>query len=193
MRLPLLAVFLLAACAGPARQAETATFDLGVAAIAWKPARPALRGVGVFAPSWLGTSAMHYRLLYADPLRRQAYAQSRWASPPGELIERALNRQTPVAGGCRLRLDLDELAQVFDAPQTSRTQLDVRASLVAPSRNAVLARKAFSLVQPAPTADARGGVVAANAALQALGGELGAWLEQIVHDDPAVAERCQAG
>ena len=186
----LFAVLAVSACGG-APVAEPASYDLAAVAVAWKPARPLVRDVGVIAPSWLGGTAIAYRLLYADPLRRQAYAESRWAAPPAELIERALNRQTGVGGGCRLRLDLDDLEQVFDTPQTSRILLDVRASLVAPNRDAVLARKAFALMQPAPSADARGGGAAATTAVQELGGELAAWLAQLVRDTPAIAERCK--
>lgn len=195
MRLPfvLLAALALSACVGTARRAEIASYDLGTVAVAWKPASPAVRGVGVFAPAWLGSTAMQYRLLYADPMRRLAYAESRWAAPPADLIERALNRQASAGGGCRLRLDVDDLAQVFDTPQASRVLLDVRAALVAPNREAVLARKAFSLAPAAPSADARGGVAAVAAAVQALGGELNGWLAQLARQDPAVAERCKGG
>lgn len=190
----LLAVVALAACGGGIRPAPSAQYDLGTASVVWQPQRPPLRGIAVAAPSWLGGRDIHYRLLYADPLRRQAYAEGRWAAPPAELIERALSRQARGAGtGCTLRLELDELAQVFDAPQASRTLLEVRASLVAPERAALLARKAFALAAPAPSADARGGVAAAAAAVQALGGELGAWLEHLVRENPALAQRCGPG
>ena len=194
MRLPLLllASLSLAACVGNVRQADIANFDLGTAAIAWKPAEVRLRSVEVNAPSWLATSAIQYRLLYADAMRRQSYAESRWAAQPAELMARALDRQTAAApGGCRLRLDIDELVQVFDAPTAARVLLDVRAGLVAPQGDAVLARKAFSVAQPAPSADARGGVAATGSALQALAGDLGAWLSQAAHENPAIAERCK--
>ncbi|MDD5248915.1 MAG: ABC-type transport auxiliary lipoprotein family protein [Rhodocyclaceae bacterium] len=194
MRLAVLcAVLLLAACGGNVR-APRATYDLGTAAVVWRPAGLKLSGVSAAAPAWLATPAIAYRLLYAGGMRRDVYAESRWAGPPAALIERALNRQTPApGGGCGLRLDVDELVQVFDTPQSSRILLDVRASLVAPDGNAVLARKAFSLARPAPTADARGGVAAAAAAVQALGGELGAWLDATARAAPPIARRCNAG
>jgi len=194
MRMPLLplAALALSACVGNVRTTEVASFDLGTAAVVWQPTSVRLHRVEAQAPSWLAATAIQYRLLYADAMRRQAYAESRWAAQPAELIARALNRQTAAApGGCRLSLELDELAQVFDSPQQSRVLLDVRASLVAPRGNEVLARKAFSLVRPAPSADARGGVAATAAAVQALGGELGAWLAQTAREHPAAAERCR--
>ena len=191
----LLMAFLLGACGGGLRPPEPARFDLGDAAVVWKPGAMPLRGVAVVAPSWLAGSTLAYRLLYADPQRRHAYGESRWAAPPAELIERALNRQVgpAPAGGCRLRLDLDELAQVFDSPQASRALLDARASLVAPNRDGVLAQRAFSLAQPAPSADARGGVAATAAAVRALGAELNAWLESLASHAPEIARHCRAG
>lgn len=194
IKLALFAVLALAGCGSVAPKATPASYDLAGAAVAWQPERPVVRGVGVFAPSWLGSTAIAYRLVYADPWRRQVYAHSRWTAPPAELIERALNRQTPAgAGACRLRLDVDDLAQVFDTPQASRLLLDVRAALIAPDRSTVLARKAFSLAQPASSADARGGVAATAAAVAALGFDLGNWLGQVADETPAIAQRCRGG
>jgi cholesterol transport system auxiliary component len=63
---------------------------------------------------------MHYRLAYAEPLRRQSYRESRWAAPPAELLESVLKRRHAAAEangpGCRLHLVLDEFEQRFDAP-----------------------------------------------------------------------------
>ncbi len=189
----LLTVLLLAACGGNVRQAEPETYDLGSVAIVWKPADLAVTGVSAQGPAWLATPAISYRLLYAGDMARNAYAESRWAAPPPDLIERALNRQTPASGeGCRLRLDVDELIQVFDTPQASRTLLDARATLFAPAGETILARRAFSIARPAPSADARGGVAGAVAAVQALGGELKAWLADTARAKPAIAQRCNA-
>lgn len=191
MRLPfLLPLLLLAACAG-GNPRQVATYDLGVATPVWKPAEPSIAAVSAQGPAWLSSPAIAYRLLYAGEMERHAYADSRWAAPPAELIERALNRQPSTAeGGCRLRLDIDELIQVFETPQSSRTLLDVRASLFAPGGEAVLARRAFSVARPAPSADARGGVIAAAAAVRELGAELNSWLAQTARSRPAVAQRC---
>lgn len=189
----LLSVLLLAGCAGNTRQTESARFDLGTVAPTWRPAGLAVVGAEVAAPSWLAGPALQYRLLHADPLRRQAYTESRWAAPPAELVERALNRQPGPAAGCRLRLDIDELIQVFDAPAASRVLLEVRGALVAPRGEAILARRAFALVRPAPSADARGGVAAAAAALEGLAGELAGWLGETARETPALADRCRGG
>jgi len=189
----LLVVLALAACGGTVRQGDLASFDLGSAAIAWKPASPRISGVELAAPSWLESTVIHYRLFYADAMRRHGYTESRWAATPGALIERALNRQaTADGGGCRLRIELDELVQVFDTPTASRVLLDARAILVAPHSDVALAGKSFSVARPADSADARGGVAATGAAVQGLAGEMNTWLTQIIRDTPAIGERCKA-
>lgn len=193
MRLPLpvLLALALGACAGNVRQQERAVFDLGPAAIVWQADALPLQRVEVAAPSWLATSAIHYRLLYAEPERRLAYTESRWAAPPAELVERALNRQPAAhAGGCRLRIDIDEWVQVFDDPQRSRVVLELRAALLPARGDGALARKAFAAVQAAPSADARGGVKAGADAVRVAAGDIGAWLAQTARAMPALAQRC---
>lgn len=194
----ILAALLLAACGGgQQRPAEPARYDLGNQAGSWSGSRVPLGAVDVQAASWLAGPTMYFRLTYAEPLRRQGYAESRWAAPPAELLERFLKRrilfgQPDFSGaGCRLQLVLDELEQGFDAPQKSQVALEVRA-LLTPLRGAeLLAKRAFLVRKPAPTADARGGVAAAGDAVQGLADELGAWLDQLAREKPAIVERCR--
>jgi cholesterol transport system auxiliary component len=184
-------LLLLFGCGGNVRQAPPATYDLGLATVVWKPAEIAIADVSVRTPAWLAGTAISYRLLYAGDMERNSYADSRWVAPPAELIERALNRQPSAsAGGCLLRVDVDELVQVFDTPQASRILLDARATLTAAKGETALSHRAFSVVRTAPTADARGGVAAAAEAVQALGGELGTWLAATARAKPAIAQRC---
>jgi cholesterol transport system auxiliary component len=174
----LLAALALAGCVpNNVRQNEAAVFDFGAAAGAWHG--PALRRLDVAAPSWLGTPAMQYRLAYNEGARRRAYADSRWAAPPAELLERALRGRAVDAGagpasGCRLRLELDEFAQFFDTAQASRLVVAVRARLLSRAEQPLVAR-GFTVERPAG-ADARAGVAAASAAVQELGDRLAAWL-----------------
>lgn len=166
-----------------------AGLDLGGASVAWQPTRPPLHGLAVVAPSRLGTTAIHYRLLYTAPPHSGSYRESRWTAHPAELLEQALNRRfAATAGGCRLELELDEWVQLFDTPQTSRSLLAVRASLLSPGRDAVLAARSLSLEQAAPSADAFGGAQAAGLAVQALARALGQWLAQA--DNPSLTARC---
>ena len=82
LALAALALGLLTACAG-GRGAGPAVahYDLGSPRPVAGAGFP-LRAFEVQAAAWLGTPAMQYRLAYADAGRREAYAQSRWASPP---------------------------------------------------------------------------------------------------------------
>lgn len=194
----LLSVFLLAGCIGnPPRDAAIASYDLGNLSGAWASPGFHVAAVEVQASSWLNSPAQLYRLAYADDLRRRAYTASRWAAPPAELIERALQRrivfgQPDLDGaGCRLRLALDELEQRFDAPQASKAVLEVRATLLPMHGDALLAKRAFLIEKPAPTADARGGVAATRAATQALADELGQWLAAVARARPQIAAACK--
>jgi len=144
-----------------------------------------LRQIEVQAPSWLDTPAMQYRLSYADRTRREAYAASSWAAPPAQLLEHKLRQRLsggtgsmPVqAGGCRLRVDLDEFVQDFARPENSQAIIEARVSLLAPRSDSLLARQHFRVVQPAG-GDAPSGVVAMESAARRFGDEIENWLSQ---------------
>jgi cholesterol transport system auxiliary component len=191
------AAILLAGCVGNApRPADIAVYDLGNLSGAWSAPGLPVGGLAVRASSWLDAPAQLYRLDYADPLRRHAYAESRWAAPPAELLERALQRhivfgQPDFAGrGCRLALVLDTLEQRFSAAQASAVVLEVRARLLPAHGDGLLARRAFAVTRPAPTPDARGGVAATQAAVQALADEMARWLAEFARDKPQAAAFC---
>jgi cholesterol transport system auxiliary component len=125
-----------------------------------------IRSTEVVPAPWLASTAMHYRLLYAQPTRRQVFVENRWAAHPGQLLELALKRSMkgdlPPAGamGCRLRVDLDEFAQVFESEGVSRGVIELRAALLAPRSDQSIAMRSFSASVPAPSANAVGGVLA---------------------------------
>ena len=191
------AAMLLAACGGNARTAEPAHYDLGnpgAAAAGWTVA-PAI--IEVQAAAWLTGPAMHYRPAYAEPLRRQAYAGSRWAASPAELLEGALRRRAAAAeataqgAGCRLQLALDEFEQRFDDPRSSQSSIEVRAQLLPLQGGDSLARRAFRVARPAPTPDAGGGAMAARDAVQGLGDDLGRWLADLARERPGMLAHCR--
>ena len=192
-----LAGLLLAACGGNVRTAEAVQYDLGNLSGRWAGSRIPIAAVEVQASSWLSGPAMHFRLAYAEPLRRQSYAESRWAAPPAELLERFLKRrivfgQPDFSGtGCRLQLVLDELEQRFDGPQSSQQVLEVRAQLTGSRGGETVSRRALLIQKPALTATAGGGVAATRDAVQALADELGAWLDEAGREKPAIVERCR--
>lgn len=190
---------LLAACVGnSARSVDIVRHDLGDPydpGGLWPVAGIAVSHVEVRAAAWLDTPAQLYRLAYADPLTRYGYAENRWIAPPGDLLERWLQRRilsSPAAGsGCHLVIWLDELEQRFTTPQASQVVLAARTSLQSPRGAAVLAQQEFHVVGAAPTPDARGGVQATRAASAALTVELAKWLAKMARERPQVTTSCQ--
>ena len=193
----ILAGLLLAACGGNVRTTEMVQYDFGNLGGNWSGSRIPIAAVDVQAASWLSGPAMHFRLAYAEPFRRQSYVESRWAAPPGELLEAFLKRRIVFAQpdnmgtGCRLQLVLDELEQRFSDPQSSQMVLEVHALLTPLRGTEILSRRAFAIQKATVTGAARGGVAAAGDAAQALAGDLGRWLDEIGRERPAIVERCR--
>lgn len=196
--LVVLCALLLAGCGGnPTRQTDTAAYDFGRLAGTWAAPGFPVAAVTVRATSWLDSPAQWYRLGYADDLRRQRYANSRWAAAPAALLERVLQRrivygQPDFTGpGCRLALTLDELEQRFDTAQSSQTVLEVRARLLPLHGETLLSKRAFLIRKTAPSADARGGVAATRDAVQMLTDEMAAWLAEVARQRPQTVALCQ--
>ena len=188
----LLIAALLAGCTGLPKVAPAyAVHDFGGPdpVAARSPGVP-LRGLEVVAAPWLASTAIQYRLAYAQPTRRQAYVESRWAAQPAQLVELALKRairtgEAGAGGACRLRVELDEFVQVFDSETLSRGVVEARAVLLAPRTDQIVASRSFSLAQPAPSADALGGVSALRGGVQGLGSELFGWLDALDREGSA--------
>lgn len=181
-------IVLLSGCfGGNGSRLSPASYDLG-------PAQPAvdsapagiLRQIEVHAPSWLDTTAMQYRLSYADRNRRQAYAASRWVAPPARLLEQSLGQRLASGAGslqsrtagCRLAVELDEFVQDFETPERSQAILEARVTLQPQRGAAFLARQRFRVLQPAG-AEARSGAIAMATATRQFGGDIEIWLAQI--------------
>ncbi len=135
----------------------------------------------VIAPSWLSSSAMQYRLEPVNRLERRVFASSRWAGMPAEMIEVVFGRvvQTEPAdngSGCRLRVELDEFMQRFSTATDSSGVIEIRATLLAPRTDVIVAYRSFMAERPAPSADAAGGVIALRAGVNQLALELADWL-----------------
>jgi cholesterol transport system auxiliary component len=168
--------------------AEVVQYDFGPAP-AGKPAqglRQPLLIYDVSAPAWLDSQFIYYRLAYQDAARPLAYADSRWVGSPAELIGNRVRGRLAASGmggivrpadGTRasyaLRLELDEFAQVFDAPGQSRVVVRLRASVL--GKSALLAQKSFSVERPAASGDAQGGVRALIEASDEAVDQLVAW------------------
>ncbi len=199
-------LLLLSGCAGMAGQGKPlALYDLSLAAEHGKGAgSPVVSGdtvlpillEGIHAPTWLDNSSMQYRLAYAGPERRYAFAESRWVAPPSELIESVLVRNQVVRRGrgegqaCQLRLELDEFVQRFETAANSQSVLEIRATLVRRRELLPLAGQTFRYTSEAG-ADARGGVAAHAAMVARLSTELARWLEKTVSPDGRLARECR--
>jgi len=194
----ILLTFLLAACVGnPPRSVDIARHDLGDPGTRWLANGVEISRVDVRVAAWLDSPMQLYRLSYVDPLTRHSYAENRWVAPPGELLERWLQRrilsgQNADAGpGCRLIVWLDELEQRFDGPRSSHVVLEARASLQPLRGDTVLAQQVFHIVKTAGSPDARGGVQATRAGADALAQDLTRWLAELARERPQTAAQCK--
>lgn len=162
----------------PASRPNVAVFDLGESMTAPASSTSWLGALEVTAPSWLDSRAMQYRLA-AEPARRQSYAESRWAATPAELLAAGLRRQLGAVSasgdGCRLRIELDEWVQSFDAEGNSQSQIALRAGLYTAKGDGLLARQGFAFKAPAGR-DARQGVAAFVGLEQRVASDMGHWL-----------------
>lgn len=175
-------------CATPGAPAGKAMYDLGpslqTAAAPATPA-PALALSDIEASAALESTAMLYRLAYADAQQLQAYTLARWSVPPAQLLRArlrdALSARGPVVHGgesanWRLTVELDEFSHWFDSPSSSQGLVRLRATLSQSSR--IVAQSSFTARQAAPTADAAGAAKALRASSDELVQQLLAWVAQ---------------
>lgn len=146
-----------------------------------------------------GSTAVHYRLAYADAQQLRPYQAARWSQPPIQLVRQSLQarlgqRRTiiGVAGtlaGARangqppavLRVELEEFSQVFASAQHSTGLVRLRATLTQPSAlgENLLAQRLFIVRQPATRPDAQGGAQALAQAAEQVAREVADWLELV--------------
>ncbi|HJW55353.1 MAG TPA: ABC-type transport auxiliary lipoprotein family protein [Burkholderiaceae bacterium] len=181
---------LLAGCA--IQRPESATlYDLGparpmTAAPSLATSLPAISMADVAAPGWLDRPLMFYRLDYQNDQQPRTYAQSRWLTPPTQMLTQRVKMRIAQAGGVvlpasdgaanmpLLRIEADDFMQVFDAPGHSVGRVALRASLF--KGRALVAQRSFRSQVPASQADAGGGARALAAASDAAIAELMQWL-----------------
>jgi cholesterol transport system auxiliary component len=187
-----MAVTLLATagCATPHAPVTKAVYDFGPAlsqpslpaSTASLP--PALALADVDTNAALESTAVVYRLAYADAQQLRPYALARWSMPPAQLVRQRL-RDTlaangPVLSGTDsaaiwvLKVELDEFSQVFDAPASSSGVVRLRATLL--RANQWVGQRSIWARAPAPSADAAGGARALAAACDDAAQQLAAWV-----------------
>ena len=144
----------------------------------------------------LENQAVLYRLGYTDAQQLRPYAQARWSMPPAQLVRQRLRErlsQNRVVLTARegvalnrsqnaslplLRLELEEFSQLFSTPADSVGLLRLHATLVdiTPAGEKLVAQRSLVVQQPAPSADAAGGVRALTAATDAAIDQIDDWL-----------------
>lgn len=79
-----------------------------------------------------------------------------------------------------VRLQLEEFSQLFESPAVSFGLLRLRATLTdnMPAGERLVAQRAFTGREPAPSADAPGGVRGLAAAANAVAEQIAQWLQQ---------------
>ena len=144
------------------------------------------------------STALLYRLAYANAQQLQPYTLARWSQPPALLVQQALReqlgQQRAVLSGddgvktlleqgrmpSLLRVQLEEFSQVFETPQRSYGLLRLRVSLadVSLRGETLVAQRLFILRQEAATPDAAGGARALAEAARQASAQLAQWLAE---------------
>lgn len=156
---------------------------------------PVLILADVDAASALDSTAVLYRLGYANAQQLLPYAQARWSMPPAQLLRQRLRdglgqRRTILGAGdgnltgiqpsLLLRIDLEEFSHLFAAPATSVGLVRLRATLVQSTAGVerLLGQRMVVAQRAAATADAPGGVRALTEATDSAVQEIEQWLSQ---------------
>lgn len=183
------AMLTMAGCSSGGRVATSAMTRYDFGPLPERTAAPAhllpVRVVAVTAPTALSTDAFQYRLRYADDREVHDYGSSRWTESPAQLFTARLREEIARAGRVLdsndggpavpvLKVELDQFAQVFDQPGTSRGVVRLRATLLRGST--LIAQQSFSTASPAASADAAGGAKALAEASDAAIGQIVVWL-----------------
>lgn len=170
----LVALALLAGCAGNAADSTPRTFDLGIAAPAAK--FPALRvAARAFTP--FDGVQMYYRLAWRDSSELASYALSNWSAPPAELLRRQVLRSAGEGTGkCMLEVEVQEFTQVFTTKESSEVRIEARVSLSnGPAR---IASRGLTATEPNAGAEAVSGAAAMVRATERLMQELSGWVSR---------------
>lgn len=177
---------------GPEKRDPPAVFDLGLPRSV--PAAPRVSSAtwlipAVSASPWLDSQNIVYLLNYRDAGRAEAYAQNRWAMSPALLLtERIRGRfagatrgvvttQDGAKADVSLRIELDDFSQSFDAADSSKVTVRLRASLIDLNTRELHEQRTFSVERPAAP-NAPGAAQALAVASDAVVEELVTWAAQ---------------
>lgn len=182
-------VGLLVACATPSAPLSKTVYDFGAPMTLPAGAGPTLSPLALAETqtAWgQSSTAMEYRLAYANGQELTPYSQARWSMPPAHLVAQrvreVLSQQRPVVSlgdsstDFVLQLSLEAFGQTFDTPQSSRGSVQLRATLL--KGDTLVAQRVFFANTPAPSNDAAGGARALNNATQTAATELASWVAE---------------
>lgn len=190
---------MLAGCSVIDKPVRAAVYDFGPGPLAAAPAGraelPALTLAAVDAGAALDSTAVLYRLTYANAQQLLPYAQARWSMVPAELLRQRLRERIgqqrtvlgpddahPGSDPVRwvLRVELEEFSQLFSAPAQSMGLVRLRATLLQSTvgGDRLVGQRMVVAQRPASSADAPGGVRALGEATDAAVDELLQWLSQ---------------
>ncbi|MGH8765702.1 MAG: ABC-type transport auxiliary lipoprotein family protein [Burkholderiales bacterium] len=159
--------FILAGCGGAAAP-EPRSYDLGIEAPGAK--LPPVRVGGVRAAAPFDSTDMQYRLAYRNASEIAAFANSRWAATPAELLRKQLQRASTDGGKCVLSVEIQEFTQIFSAKEASEARVELRATLSSG------ASRQFSVAEGNGGVDAVSGAAALARAANRAVGEIGSWI-----------------
>ena len=165
----------LAGCGvlGGGQRAAPRLYDFGVATRAGAvPDVPVALG-SVTAATAVASTEIRYRWAN-DPLRTLAYTESRWLTPPADLLANRLaealggsrasgtrvGRQSRGPGPVRLAVEITTFEQVFDSPTSARALLRIVAEVQDGRTRRVIGRHVVEEELASPSADAAGAVTA---------------------------------
>lgn len=181
----------LSGCATPSSPVEKTVYDFGAVVAKGstdvsKPAGSPLALADIQTAWGQSSTAMQYRLAYANEQALQPYALARWSMPPAQLVAQqvraVVSQQRPVVAlgesqtAYTLQLSLEAFGQSFETPNASQGLVHLRTTLL--KGGEFLAQRDFSASVPTSTPDAPGGVRALSIATQAVARELSTWLTQ---------------
>ncbi len=189
-------VYLLSGCTALHKSPPAiATYDLGIQSHTQNRLQPSHKHrksiliADATVPTWLDSTAIHYRLRYHNPSQSYSYANSRWRASPAAILtqqirdrivadtdEQVIKNSGTAKTDYILHIELEEFTQLFDTTQDSHVVIGLRASLIERSSRNLLAQKDFNIKEKAPTADATGAVFALGSASNQLTDQLIAWL-----------------
>jgi cholesterol transport system auxiliary component len=200
-------ILALGGCALQGPPARPAVYDFGPGPMANAPSPGAARLPALVvdvtdASAALDSTAVLYRLAYADEQQLRPYSQARWSMTPSQLLRQRLRERlglqrtllNPGDGAeiaaaalstqrrpLSLRVELEEFSQIFTAPDASVGLLRLRATVAQanPAGEKWVAQRSIVVQRPAPSADAPGGVRALTAATDAALQELNLWLQEL--------------